>query len=52
MAADKGVKLTATGNFNRSFVERMVQDFRWPGLEPDVVWRHNKVLNEPDFVPL
>jgi hypothetical protein len=52
MAADKGVKLTATGNFNRSFVEQMVQDFRWPGLEPDVVWRHNKVLNEPDYVPL
>ncbi len=52
MAADRGVKLTATGNFNRSFVEQMVQDFRWPGLEPDVVWRHNKVLNEPDYVPL
>ncbi len=52
MAADKGVKLTTTGNFNRAFVEQMVQDFRWPGLEPDVVWRYNKILNEPDYVPL
>ncbi len=39
MAADKGVKLTMAGNFNRKFVEQMVRDFRWPGFEPDVVWR-------------
>jgi hypothetical protein len=52
MAADKGVKLTTTGNFNRGFVEQMVQDFQWPGLEPDVVWQFNKVLNEPDYFPL
>ena len=52
MAANKGVKLTTTGNFNRKFVEQMVRDFRWPGFEPDVIWRYNKVLNEPDYVPL
>jgi len=52
MAADKGVKLTTAGNFNRNFVEQMVRDFRWPGFEPDVVWKYNKVLNEPDYVPL
>jgi hypothetical protein len=52
MAANQGVKLTTTGNFNRKFVEQMVRDFRWPGFEPDVVWRFNKVLNEPDYAPL
>jgi hypothetical protein len=52
MAADKGVKLTTTGNFSRKFVEQMVQDFRWPGFEPEVVWRLNKVLNEADYAPL
>jgi hypothetical protein len=52
MAANKGVKLTATGNFNRKFVEQMVREFRWPGFEPEVVWQFNKVLNEPDFVPV
>jgi len=52
MAADKGVKLTTTGNFNRKFVEQMVRDFRWLGFEPEVVWRFNKVLNEPDYAPL
>ncbi len=52
MAANHGVKLTTTGNFNRKFVEQMVRDFRWPGFEPDVVWRYSKVLNEPDYVPV
>lgn len=52
MAADTGVKLTATGNFSRRFVERMVQEFRWPGYQPEEVWRLNKVLNELDFTPL
>jgi hypothetical protein len=52
MAAGKGVKLTATGNFSRKFVERMVGEFRWPGYEPEEVWWYNKVLNEPDFTPL
>ncbi len=37
MAADKGVKLTATGKFSRKFVERMVEEFRWPGFEPKQV---------------
>ncbi|MCH7777638.1 MAG: hypothetical protein IH878_14040 [Gemmatimonadetes bacterium] len=52
MAANTGVKLTTTGNFNRKFVEQMVRDFRWPGFEPEVVWRFNRVLNEPDYVPV
>jgi hypothetical protein len=52
MAAKTGVKLTTTGNFNRKFVEQMVRDFRWPGFEPEVVWRFNRVLNEPDYVPV
>lgn len=52
MAADTGIKLTNTGNFSRKFVEQMVQEFRWPGFESEVIWRLNKVLNEPDYAPL
>ena len=52
LEADGGVKLTKTGAFNRKFVARMVEDFRWPGFEAEKVWRLNKVLNEADFTPL
>ena len=52
LEAEGGVKLTATGAFNRKFVARMVEDFRWPGYEPKEVWRFNKVVNEADFPPL
>jgi hypothetical protein len=52
LEADGGVKLTKTGAFNRKFVTRMVEDFRWPGFEAEKVWRLNKVLNEDDFTPL
>ena len=52
MDADGGIALTATGNFNRKFIARMVDEFSWPGYEPEVVWRFNKVVNEPDFPPL
>jgi len=52
LEVDGGVKLTATRAFNRKFVARMVEDFRWPGYEPERVWRLNKVLNEADFMPL
>ncbi len=50
--ADDGVKLTATGNFNRKFVKQMVEEFDWPDYGPRVVWKVNKVLNEEDFPPL
>jgi len=52
LEANGGVKLTSTGAFNRKFVARMVEDFRWPGYEPEKVWRFNRVLNEADFPPL
>jgi len=52
LAADGGIKLTAAGNFNRKFVARMVEDFHWPGYEPEKVWENNKILNEADFPPL
>ncbi len=52
MATDNGVRLTTTGNFLRRFVELMVQEFRWPGYDPEDVWRFCKVLNEPGFIPL
>jgi hypothetical protein len=52
LEAEGGVKLTATGAFNRKFVTRMIEDFRWPGYGPEVMWSLNKVLNEADFTPL
>jgi hypothetical protein len=52
LEADGGVKLTASGAFNRKFVTKMVEDFHWPGYEPEKVWRLNKALNEADFLPL
>lgn len=52
MDDEGGIKLTATGNFSRKFVERMVREFRWPDFEPERVWRLQKVLNEADFLPL
>ncbi len=52
IAAGKGAKLTAPGNFNRTSVGQMVRDFRWSGFEPDEFMRYYKVLNESDYVPL
>ncbi len=52
MAADEGVGLTASGNFKRSFVKQMTQEFRWPGFGRERVYDLNMVLNEPDFLPL
>jgi hypothetical protein len=47
-----GLKLTATGNLSRNVVAEMVQRFQWPGFEPAEMARVNKVINEPDFLPL
>lgn len=50
--AEDGLKLTAAGNFQRRFVERMVDEFCWPDYESETIWRVNKVINEQDFLPL
>ncbi len=52
MDAENGLKLTQTGNFQRKFVERMVDEFRWPGYQREEFWFVGKVINEPDFTPL
>jgi len=47
-----GLKLTATGNLSRAVVAEMVDRFEWPELDKAHAYRHHKVLNEPDFLPL
>jgi hypothetical protein len=52
-AADgDGLKLTATGNLSRTVVAELASQFDWPGLDPAEVYRLQKVVNEPDFLPL
>lgn len=46
-----GVKATTSGNFNRKFVETMVDPLLTPE-EKEHLLRYNKVLNEPDFYQL
>ncbi len=47
-----GLKLTATDNLARSVVAEMVDLFDWPDFDKTEVSRLNKVINEPDFLPL
>ncbi len=47
-----GLKLTATGNLSRAVVAEMIELVEWPGLDRDEVYRLNKVINEPDFLPV
>lgn len=47
-----GLKLTATGNLSRSVVAEMVDRFAWPDFDKAKAFRLNKVVNEPDFLPL
>lgn len=47
-----GLKLTATGNLSRAVVAEMIEVTEWPGLDKDKVYRMNKIINEPDFLPV
>jgi hypothetical protein len=49
---DGGLKLTATGNLARTVVAEMIDLFDWPDFDRSEVFRLNKVMNEPDFLPL
>ena len=49
---DGGIKLTKSGAFYRRFVTWATEDFRWPDYEAIQLYAVNKVLNEPDFLPL
>src|SRR5215469_11670811 len=46
-----GLKLTATGNLSRAVVEEML-GIEWPDYDKAELVRYNKVINEPDFLPL
>ncbi len=47
-----GLKLTARGNLSRTVVAEMCATFDWPDFNKDDQFRLNKVINEPDFLPL
>ena len=52
-AADRGgLKLTATGNLSRAVVAEMSEIIEWPGVDRAEAFQFNKVVNEPDFLPL
>jgi hypothetical protein len=50
-AGTGGLKLTATGNLSRAVVEEML-GIEWPDYDKAELVRYNKVINEPDFLPL
>jgi hypothetical protein len=47
-----GLKLTATGNLSRTVVTDMCEIIEWPDFDKQEMFRFNKVINEPDFLPL
>jgi hypothetical protein len=51
-AAQSGLKLTARGNLSRAVVAEMCRAIEWPDYDKQELFRYNKVINEPDFVPL
>ena len=47
-----GLPLTATGNLSRATVAEMCKLIEWPNYDQADAFRLNKVINEPDFLPL
>jgi hypothetical protein len=47
-----GLKLTATGNLSRAMVAEICRSLQWPGYDKEELFYVNKVINEPDFLPL
>ena len=47
-----GLPLTATGNLSWAVVAEMCKLIEWPHYNRDEAFRFNKVINEPDFLPL
>jgi hypothetical protein len=47
-----GLPLTATGNLSRAAVAEMCKLIEWPDYNQADAFRVNKVINEPDFLPL
>ena len=50
-AETDGLKLTATGNLSRAVVGGML-GIEWPDYDKAELVQYNKVINEPDFLPL
>jgi hypothetical protein len=51
-AASGGLKITVTGNLSRGVVAQMIDLFTWPDFDKSEAFQLNKVINEPDFLPL
>ena len=51
-AETDGLKLTATGNLSRAVVDEMCGSIKCPNYDKDELFRYQKVVNEPDFLPL
>jgi hypothetical protein len=47
-----GLKLTATGNLSRAVVDEMFEIIQTPDYDKAELPRFQKVINEPDFLPL
>jgi hypothetical protein len=47
-----GLPLTATGNLSRAVVAEMGKLIEWPHYDQADAFRFNKVINEPDLMPL
>jgi hypothetical protein len=47
-----GLKLTATGNLSRAVVDEMFEIIQTPDYDKAELLRSQKVINEPDFLPL
>ena len=47
-----GLPLTSTGNLSRAAVAKMRELIEWPHYDQADAFRFNKVINEPDFLPL
>jgi hypothetical protein len=47
-----GLPLTATGNLSRAVVAEMCKLIDWPDYDQADAFRFNKVINEPDVLPL
>src|SRR5260370_27103576 len=47
-----GLPLTATGNLSRAVVAEMCKLIEWPDYDQADAFQFNKVINEPDFLPL
>jgi hypothetical protein len=51
-SAGAGLKMTSTGNLSRAVVADMCNRFVWPEFDMSAAFAFNRVINEPDFLPL